>query len=203
MRILPFAGSGSVYTSWAYLLLGNWNRLEDVNTLIDPGADPGVVGFIEAASTGVGKRRVERVILTHRHYDHVLMLGEVVRRWRPEVLAFGAAGEGVDRGLRDGEHVRAGDRELEVISVPGHTDDSICLYAPAERVLFVGDSPVVAVSADSTYERGFVEAVERLCLLRVDQIYFGHGAPLIEGCHERLARAAVLARRNLVPPVVW
>lgn len=198
MRVLRYAGSGNVYTSCAYLVLGDWNRLEDVNTLIDPGADPELLDFLDRASTGVGKRRVEQVVLTHRHYDHVLMLDEVIRRWSPEVLALDASGGGVSHPLRDGDRIRAGDRELTVFHVPGHTEDSICLYAEEEQALFVGDSPVVFVAADASCEPGFVDAIERLARLRVKVIYFGHGAPLSERCEERIRESCRRAIANRV-----
>jgi len=198
MRVLRYAGSGNIYTSCAYLVLGDWNRLEDVNTLIDPGADPGLLDFLDRASTGVGKRRVEQVVLTHRHYDHVLMLDEVVRRWSPEVLALDASGGGVSHRLSDGDRIRAGDRELTVFHVPGHTDDSICLYAEQERALFVGDSPVVYVAVDASCEPGFVDAIERLARLRVSVIYFGHGAPLTEQCEERIRESCRRALANQI-----
>ena len=198
MRVLHYAGSGSIYTSCAYLVLGDWNRLEDVNTLVDPGADPDLLDFLDRASTGVGKRRVEQVVLTHRHYDHVLLLDEVIRRWSPEVLAMDASGEGVSRRLHDGDRIRAGDRELTVFHVPGHTEDSICLYSEEEQALFVGDSPVVYVAADATYEPGFVDAIQRLARLRVRVIYFGHGAPLTDHCEERIKESCKRAVANRV-----
>ena len=42
--------------------------------------------------------------------------------------------------VRDGESIDLGDRQLEVISTPGHTPDAICLFDKANRLLFTGDS---------------------------------------------------------------
>jgi hypothetical protein len=38
-----------MYTSLAYLVLGDASQLEDVNTLVDVGADPAILASIERA----------------------------------------------------------------------------------------------------------------------------------------------------------
>ena len=53
-------------------------------------------------------------------------------------------GPGVDELLPDGRFVKAGDDFLEVIHTPGHSSDSICLYAPAAKALFSGDTQLKA-----------------------------------------------------------
>ena len=45
----------------------------------------------------------------------------------------------VDRTVDDGDIVHAGSRDLRVVYTPGHTIDHICLYDPAERLMFTGD----------------------------------------------------------------
>ena len=71
MRIYPLKSSSSVYTCNSYLILGDWNRLEDINCLVDVGTDGSIAEEIRGMSTGFGKRPVERVICTHNHFDHV------------------------------------------------------------------------------------------------------------------------------------
>ena len=44
-----------------------------------------------------------------------------------------------DRLVRDGEVLRAGELEFEVLHTPGHTPGSICLYEARCRALFAGD----------------------------------------------------------------
>ena len=44
MRIVTLENSGRIYTSQVYLVLGDTSRLEDVNTLVDVGQDPGHPG---------------------------------------------------------------------------------------------------------------------------------------------------------------
>jgi len=47
MRVIELERSPGVYTCRSYLLLGEWNQLGDVNTLIDPGTDGFVLDQIE------------------------------------------------------------------------------------------------------------------------------------------------------------
>lgn len=176
-------------------MLGSWSRIDDVNVLVDAGADPEVLRFLEAAPTGVGKRKLDLVVLTHRHYDHITMLPALKERFDPVVAAWGPATDGVDRSLVDGERLRFGDELFEVIHTPGHTDDSVCFYGTASHTLFVGDTPVIVNGTDGTYEPRFVDAMRRLATLPVACICFGHGERLTEGCERRLRESYENVRR--------
>ena len=88
MRIENLTANSKYYTSYVYLVLGDWNALEDVNTLIDVGRDPSLVQMIKERYTGVGKKPIDQVILTHGHYDHTGMLDEVRAAFNPVVWAY-------------------------------------------------------------------------------------------------------------------
>jgi len=189
MRVRSLPRSERIYSSNVYFLLGDWSRIEDVNTLVDAGADPAVMGFIDDAPTGVGKKKVDLVILTHHHYDHTVMLPAIREAWSPTVAAWSHASEGVNLALTDGQRLHVGDDSLEVIHTPAHTDDSICLYSESNRALFVGDTPVLVHADDHVYSGQFVDALARMAARPIDVIYFGHGEPLTERCNERLERS--------------
>lgn len=197
MRVLTLDNSGLVYTSQVYLVLGSASRLADVNTLVDAGQDPAILASIGRAPTGVGKWPVEQVVLTHSHSDHCALLPRVREAFHPKVCAFSPNVDGVDRLLRDGDTIRMGDEDFEVIHTPGHSSDSICLYNEREGVLFAGDSPLLLTSPAGTYEAGFVAALDKLCARDVRRIYFGHGAPLGERCNERLRESREMAAAGL------
>jgi hypothetical protein len=57
-----------------------------------------------------------------------------------------------------------GDGYFEVIHMPGHSSDSICLYNQAEGVLFAGDSPVLITSSTGTYEAAISGGVGEDCV---------------------------------------
>jgi glyoxylase-like metal-dependent hydrolase (beta-lactamase superfamily II) len=197
MRVVILENSSLVYTSQSYLVQGSSSRLEDVNTVVDVGQDPAILASIERAPTGVGKWPVEQVVLTHGHSDHCALLPQVREAFHPVVLAFSPNIPGVNVVLRDGDWLKMGDEDFEVIHTPGHSSDSICLYSPAEGVLFAGDSPLLITSPTGTYEAGFLSALEKLCARDVRRIYFGHGAPLTEGCNERLRESRRMATAGI------
>jgi len=82
------------------------------------------------------------VVNTHGHRDHVSGNGQF-----PEVyvhtsdLSLVPEGETVLIPIYDGYRFDLGDREIQVIGVPGHTPGSICLLDRGRRILFSGDSP--------------------------------------------------------------
>ncbi|MFE5672192.1 MBL fold metallo-hydrolase [Agromyces sp. NPDC056523] len=88
--------------------------------VIDPGpSDP---AHLERLAAG----GVELVLITHRHRDHTEAVdafaglsGAPVRAIDPVWCRDGAP-------LADGERIRAGGVELEVLATPGHTSDSAC-----------------------------------------------------------------------------
>jgi glyoxylase-like metal-dependent hydrolase (beta-lactamase superfamily II) len=196
MRVVTLENSGRMYTSQVYLVLGDANRLEDVNTLVDVGQDPAILASIERAPTGVGKWPVEQVVLTHSHSDHCALLPQVRAAFRPRVWAYSPNLDGVDSLLRDGDRIRMGDAVFEVVHAPGHSSDSVCLYNESEGVLFAGDSPLLITSSEGSYEEEFRAALEKLCARDVRRIYFGHGPPLTERCNQRLRESQRLAARS-------
>ncbi len=174
-----------IYSSNAYLIRGDWNAMDDVNTLIDAGNDPGIIERLQLLSTGVGKHQVEQVILTHSHFDHAGALHIIREKFNPVVYAFSLFIE-PDEQLRDNQRIKCGDRFFEIIHTPGHTEDSVCLYCQTDGALFVSDTPVVIQSPDATYDQRFITALERLCSKDVRAIYFGHGAPITEKANQVL-----------------
>lgn len=109
---------------------------DDRVAAVDPGDDGPVIGALERAG-----RRLEAVLLTHHHRDHVAGLHGLLRRRRAPV--YGPAGEridGVDRAVADGDAVElfGGAVTLEVLHVPGHTLGHVA-YA-GHGVALVGDT---------------------------------------------------------------
>ena len=100
-----------------------------------------------------------RLINTHFHIDHVLgnkfiadsygLLPEFHKEslffyeMQPQIArTYGLdyhAGPAAQHFLTDGDHIRFGRSTLEVIHVPGHSRDSICLHHPESRTLIAGD----------------------------------------------------------------
>lgn len=198
MKIINLTEDSQIYTSNVYLVTGTWNALDDQNTLIDVGRDPSIIEKIQNARTGVGKRKLDQVILTHSHYDHAMLIPEIKEVFSPRTYAFSQSQKNIDIILRGQETLRIGDRLFEVIHTPGHTQDSICLYCEEDGVLFVGDTPVIIRVPGSTYDEGFVQAMLYIATKDVREIYFGHGRPMLEYCNSAIQNSIANLRKSRV-----
>jgi glyoxylase-like metal-dependent hydrolase (beta-lactamase superfamily II) len=96
----------------------------------------------------------------------------------------------VDVELSDGDVVEIGDG-ARIVHVPGHTDGSIALHLPAERVLFTGD--VIAEHEGRLMVGPFnldrdlaARSAHALAALDVDTACFGHGDALVGDAGKRL-----------------
>ncbi len=187
MRITLLHGNQQNYSCNAYLVRGDSNERDDVNTLVDVGIDGSICGEIENLCTGIGKKKVAQVVLTHGHYDHAAGLGAVVACYHPQVYAFAPGGQ-VDVLLVDGQFLRLGDREFEVLHTPGHSEDSICLYCAEERTLFAGDMPLDVKTPGGSYPGELLASLERIASRDVATVYAGHANPLTSGVAELLSR---------------
>jgi len=192
-------GNNNVYSSNSYLIMGDWKRIEDVNTLIDVGNDPSILNALQKIPAGVGKNKVDQVVLTHNHSDHTGILAMIRKVFNPRVCAFSPFFEGVDHILKDGEILLCGDSTLEVIHTPGHTEDSISLYNEKEGILFVGDSPIIIRSEGGTYDEDFIKTLKRLCRKNIQAIYFGHGEPILDGAYHLLKESLKNVETSVKP----
>lgn len=197
MRVIELSHSKTHYTCRSYLLLGEWNRIADVNTLIDPGTDGAVIAEIERLATGFGKLKVERIILTHNHFDHGGGVGLVKKHFGAQVYAW-CEGKFVDALLTDGQILGAGDGQLEVVHTPGHSSDSVALYCAAQRLLFSGDTQLRVRTPGGSFPPEYVETLRRLARLEIDTVYSGHDPPLTREVRETILTTLAIVRNNKV-----
>jgi glyoxylase-like metal-dependent hydrolase (beta-lactamase superfamily II) len=186
MKIINLTEDSKVYTSNAYLVLGTWNALADMNTLVDVGRDPLIIDKVNNINTGVGKRRIDQVVLTHNHYDHTGLLPLIRETFNPRIYGFSSQIEGIDQILKSGDTLRLGERDFTVFHAPGHSSDSILLYCKEEGVLFTGDVSLAIRSASGTYDPLFQEILGYLIHEDIKAIYMGHGKPILERCNETI-----------------
>lgn len=185
MKITLFKKNPTVYTCNSYLICGDSNTLSDVNTLIDPGTNHFIFDELQRISTGVGKRRVEQIILTHEHFDHSGGLQYFIDEYKPSVIAISKSLP-TTYPISDGQIIKVGNREAQIIFTPGHSSDSLCVYVPDEKTLFSGDTPLFIKAAGGSYTRDYVEALKRLMKLYIRTIYSGHDYPIIGNAQDIL-----------------
>lgn len=156
-----------------------WERrpFPDANLLLLHGRTPALVdsGFVgHAEQTAAWARaqagQIDLVVNTHWHSDHVGGNGllqaagagiaagtrdaEALARRDPgccaaEYLDQPVSPYTVDEPLADGQLLRLGDGDWQVVHTPGHTPGHLALWQPDERLLVVGD-------ALSDYDVGWV-----------------------------------------------
>lgn len=85
----------------------------------------------------------------------------------------------IDKKLKDGDVIKAGSLELEVIHTPGHTHGSICLYDKKNQFLFSGDTvfenAIGRVDFRNSDPTAMQSSLQKLAKLKVKKIFPGHG----------------------------
>ena len=168
--------------------------LDGTNTWVlrEPGARKSVVvdpGPVEEGHLDLLDEQLEDVglvLVTHHHFDHSETAEELgrrkgcpVRAWRP-AYAFDAA------PLTNGEAIDVDGLRLEVVFTPGHTDDSISLLLPDEKVLLTGDMVLGRGTTVIAWPDGdlgaYFESIERMRELAasgaVEVLWPAHGPVL-------------------------
>jgi len=166
--------------------------------IVDPGDDP------ETILSAVADARVEVILLTHGHPDHVGALEEVQAATGAPVAFHPAETESVPLPasfeLQDGDVVELGECRLRVIHVPGHTHGSVAFLAGRHLIggdtLFPGGPGHTDTPAD--FRQILISIRERLFTLPDETIVHpGHGLPTTIG--EAKAEYAVFAAREHPP----
>ncbi|HPN37446.1 MAG TPA: MBL fold metallo-hydrolase [Melioribacteraceae bacterium] len=179
MKIIRLKQNPSIYCGNAYLVLGTWNKISDVNALIDTGTDGYIINEIDNTNTGVGKSPIDKIFLTHNHFDHSGGVLKIKEKYNAKVYAS-ISGLGVDFLLKEGEEILLGDEYFEVIFTPGHSSDSVCFYCKKEKILFSGDTVLRVNMQDGSYTEDYINTIEKLAKLRINTVYPGHGEALVE-----------------------
>lgn len=169
--------------------------------LIDPGAQGGEI-WDQCTERGW---IIERILLTHGHFDHIGGIDAIrarqeipvwihengidyLRNPRLNLSAYFGKEITVDRvrTFRDGDLFRLQadpSRFLRVIHTPGHTPDSVLFYDEAEGTAFTGDTIFQGNRGNDTFPGGdgklLLKSIrERVLTLPGEtRLYSGHSGP--------------------------
>lgn len=196
--------SGEGFDANVYLIDG------ETTVLIDTGVGWNTPHIAEKAKKIAGK--VDRILLTHRHIDHVGGAKELSELLEAELYIYVEDAPPLVRGdqistgarmfgcnvspmkvktLEKGEVIDLGDYKLEVIHTPGHTIGSAVFYEREKKTLFSGDTVftnggVGRWDLDTGNYKQLLESLKLLNSLEVEALYPGHGPYVEEGGNEHI-----------------
>src|ERR1700742_4006081 len=106
--------------------------------IVDPADAEPIIEAIEQAGG-----RLDLILLTHHHSDHIAGVDEVRARFGAKVV--GAAADAhrlpkLDQALKEGDTVTFGSTSARVIDTPGHTRGQINYFFPDGEILLSGDT---------------------------------------------------------------
>jgi hydroxyacylglutathione hydrolase len=106
--------------------------------IVDPAEAEPIIEAIEKAGG-----RLDMILLTHHHADHIAGVDEVRARFNCPVV--GASADQyrlpkLDQAVKEGDTVRLGDATARVIDTPGHTRGQINFFFGDGAVLLSGDT---------------------------------------------------------------
>ncbi|WP_255190697.1 MBL fold metallo-hydrolase [Natronobeatus ordinarius] len=180
------------FTSNAFLVHG------ERTVLVDTGANFDVVAPLEDRV-----ERLDAVVLTHTHPDHVGNVPAVKDAFDIDVWGYDPAQASVDHAIEDEATVELGDYEYVALHTPGHKDDHLCFYAAEPEILFAGD----LIFQNGGFGRTDLPEGDRATLIesidrvrgRVDselrELHTGHGPSVTNEPYDHVELAARMARQ--------
>jgi len=182
----------------------------DGATVIDSGYGAHAAQTVALVEHSLRGGSLDHLVNTHCHSDHMggnaavqkrfrcrtsIPAGEapLIDRWDERDLILSAADQRAERftydaTFADGDTLRMGSHDWQVVAAPGHDTHAVMFYSPETRVL---------VSGDALWENGFGavfaqlfgretalaetrETLERIATLDCDIVIPGHGQPFAD-----------------------
>ena len=158
--------------NYSYLIIDESNKKTCV---IDPSESTPIANFLEKNNL-----KLNYILNTHNHYDHVGGNVELKRKYNAKVIGFGEDYKRIpkiDVKLKDEQIWKEDNFEAKIIHIPGHTLGHICFYFFNEGNLFTGDTLFSLGCGrifEGTYEQMF-SSLEKIKNLPIEtKIYCGH-----------------------------
>lgn len=189
MDITNLAEDTEDFTGNVWLISGN------ENVLIDTGSGDCWRKIRELES-------VDKVVITHSHYDHADNLPKVLDKFSPEIYSYEPENLPVEsEALNEGDTINLSGLDFEVFHTPGHKDDSICLYSPEEKMLFAGDllfpdGGFGRTDLDEGDRDLLIESIEKIVDLDVGEMYCGHDPAVTENVNQQIQKSLEEAKKK-------
>ena len=133
--------------------------------VIDPGDE------YDKIKPYLNNKEVLGVILTHRHFDHVGALEDIVNDYKIEVY---------DNSNLEEKEYKIDNFKFKIIRTYGHTMDSICIYFEDDKIMFTGDflfkESIGRTDFDTSSYNDMLKSIAKIKMYDPDiKIYPGHG----------------------------
>ncbi|CAM9564188.1 unnamed protein product, partial [Hapterophycus canaliculatus] len=164
--------------------------------LIDTGE--GVDGFIEHlldVMRETGCQKLDAILLTHWHADHVGGVNDIQRALGGNIPVFKRPSPCPEAfqysSVEDGQLFRANGATLEAVFTPGHTVDHIAFVLHEERALITGDMILGCGTAIFEDFTSYMASLKRVLEMSpkygggFTRLYCGHG-PVVDAAEDKI-----------------
>ena len=125
-------------------------------------------------------KKLDFILNTHHHYDHVGGNEELKKKYNSKVLGFENDKNRIpqiDTGLKDNQEFKIGTLNFTTIFIPGHTRGHVAFYFKKERVVFSGDT-LFSLGCGRVFEGTYKQMFQSLNKLKnlpgETKVYCGH-----------------------------
>lgn len=124
--------------------------------------------------------KIDKVIITHSHYDHADNLPKILDKYSPQIYAYEPENLPLKASeIEEGQTLELGGLKFDIYHTPGHKDDSICLHNPEKGLLFTGDlifpeGGFGRTDLDEGDRDLLIESIQKIKPLYVEKMFCGH-----------------------------
>ncbi len=199
-----FLGRDRPLECHSFLILG------EKTILVDTGMETKNI-LAQLHSLHLKPKDLNLIVNTHCHFDHIRNNQELKNLSGAKIAAGGedaphmeesdgytgakifgeeVPSSKVDILLKGGENLN----DFEIISTPGHTAGSICLFRKSDGILLSGDTIFAngypgRMDLPSGSEEEMAESLKQLAKLNPEKIFPAHGVPVLKNAPENIQKA--------------
>ena len=169
MQIIPIP---CLEDNYAYII--NDNISQNVG-VVDPSESFPIIAYLKKK-----KLKLNYILNTHHHFDHIGGNQELKKLYNAKVVGFNGDKHripGIDITLKDNEKWIFGNSIVKILHIPGHTMGHICFFFEKEKFAFTGDT-LFSLGCGRIFEgshKQMLSSLDKIKKLPKDtKIYCGH-----------------------------